>query len=656
MIAVWIAGQSVRSDLEVPLVPFREALAERIILFDGAMGSEIYAQGVFINRSYDEVNLGQPSLVEDIHRNYLKAGAEVLTTNSFGANRLRLREFGLEDRTADINRTAVDLARKVAGKKAWVAASMGPTGATLTPVGKVTPGEAMAAFKEQAGYLAEANPDLFVLETFTTLTELWQAVRAVRAVCDLPIVAMLGFPLIGPEKAEVQGLSPEDAARAMSGWPVDAIGTNCANGPRGVLTIVERMARHTHLPIVAMPNAGLPQVVEGRTLYLAGPEYMAEFARRLAQAGVRGVGGCCGTTPQMIKEMRVFLRSISPVHSAPVTAGSDPAEPSERSAPQGQAPVPVAERTEFARRLYGGKFCVSVELDPPRGVDPSKAVEGARMLWQAGIDVVNIADGPRAVARMGPSALSHLVRRLTPELETVVHYCCRDRNLLGIQMDLLGSHAVGLRNVLAVTGDPPKMGTYPDATAVFDIDSIGLISFIQLLNRGLDFAGQPIGGQTALFVGAGCNPGHVDPELEAERYRRKVDAGAEFFFSQPVFDTRLLYDFLDRTADCRPVPFLVGIMPLVSSKNAEFLHNEVPGMQIPQVVLDAMRAATTKDAQRKVGMQVAREALADVKRHPRIRGTYVFPPFGSYGAVLKVLDGILDGAPSELTPLATTPA
>jgi methionine synthase / methylenetetrahydrofolate reductase(NADPH) len=625
------------------LIPFRDALSERIVLFDGAMGSEIYAQGVYINRSYDEVNLSQPDLVEDIHRHYLKAGAEVLTTNSFGANRLRLREFGLEDRTADINRKAVALARGVAGKKAWVAASMGPTGATLTPVGKVTPGEAMANFKEQAGFLAEAEPDLFVLETFTNLPELWQAVRAVRAVCDLPIVALLGFPLIGPEKAEVQGLSPEDAARTMSGWPVDAIGTNCSNGPRGVLTIVERMAAHTRLPLVAMPNAGLPQVVDGRTLYLAGPEYMAEYARRLAQAGVRGVGGCCGTTPQMIKEMRVFLRSISPVHQAPVTAVEDPGERAAPTQAAGQPPIPVAERTEFARRLYGGKFCVSVELD--------RAVEGARMLYEAGIDVVNIADGPRAVARMGPSALSHLVQRRTPELETVVHYCCRDRNLLGIQMDLLGAHAVGLRNVLAVTGDPPKMGTYPDATAVFDIDSIGLISFIQLLNRGLDFAGQPIGGQTALFVGAGCNPGHIDPELEAERFRRKVDAGAEFFFSQPVFDTRLLYDFLDRTADCRPVPFLVGIMPLVSTKNAEFLHNEVPGMQIPDAVLRAMRAATTKEAQRKVGMDVAREALSEVKRHPRIRGTYVFPPFGSYGAVLKVLDGILDGAPGSLPPL-----
>jgi homocysteine S-methyltransferase len=460
----------------------------------------------------------------------------------------------------------------------------------------------------------------------------------VRAVCDLPIVACLTFPVGGLDQTRLEGASPAQAARLMGSWPVEAIGTNCAQGPRGVQTILEEMAAHTDKPLVAMPNAGLPQVVDGRTFYLASPEYMAEYARRFAQTGVRVIGGCCGTTPAMVKEMRTFLRSISPVHQGPVLPGPRATGPEE---PVGAEPVPVAERTEFARRLYSGKFCVSVELDPPRGIDPVKAVEGAAMLHQAGIDVVNIADGPRAVARMGPAALSHLVRRRSPALETVVHYCCRDRNLLGMQMDLLGSHAVGLRNILAVTGDPPKMGTYPNATAVFDIDSIGLISFVQLLNRGLDFSGQPVGGQTALFVGAGCNPGHVDIGLEAERFGRKVVAGAEYFFSQPVFDSSLLYSFLDRTEVFPRVPFLVGIMPLVSLKNAEFLHNEVPGMQIPEPVLRAMRAAPSREAQREVGIQIARETLLEVKRHPRISGVYVYPPFGSYQAVLRVLEGVL---------------
>ncbi len=619
---------------------FREALSQRIVLFDGAMGTEIYNRGVFINRSYDEVNLTAGAMVEEIHGAYKNAGAEVLTTNTFGANHFRLLPFGLEDRHDEINAEGVRLARAVAGDTAWVAGSMGPIGAQLTPVGRITPGEAFSVFRSQATILAESGVDLFVLETFSHVAELWQAVRAIRSVSDLPLVACLTFPMTNSDQETMAGTRPEEVTKTMSNWRIDALGTNCSNGPRGILDLIERMARVTHLPLAAMPNAGLPQMVDGRTLYLAGPEYMAEYARRLAQSGVRIIGGCCGTTPRMIREMRTFLRSVSPVHTTTPVA----AEPTDttKKTQLGSEPVPTAERTEFARRLLGGKFCISVELDPPRGIDPGRAVEGAHMLYGAGVDVVNIADGPRAIARMGPTALSHLVQRRTPEMETVVHYCCRDRNLLGMQMDLLGSHAVGLRNILAVTGDPPKMGTYPDATAVFDIDAIGLISFIQLLNRGLDFSGEPVGAATALFVGAGCNPGAVDMDYEAERYGRKVEAGAEFFFSQPVFAPDLLEQFLDRTKQWDHVPFMVGIMPLVSTRNAEFLHNEVPGMQIPDAVRNAMKAAPTKEAQRKVGIEVARETLGALRHHPRVRGTYVFPPFGSYRAVLRVIEGYID--------------
>ncbi|MEC8422706.1 MAG: bifunctional homocysteine S-methyltransferase/methylenetetrahydrofolate reductase, partial [Myxococcota bacterium] len=423
-------------------------------------------------------------------------------------------------------------------------------------------------------------------------------------------------------------------------WGVDVIGTNCSHGPRGIQRIVERMATATDMPLIAMPNAGMPQMVEGRTIYLAGPEYMAEYARRLAQVGAGVIGGCCGTTPAMVKQMGVFLRSISPSHRGPIVPVESKTE--DTPVPIGEDPVPAAERSEFARRLLSGKFCVSVELDPPKGVEAKRAMEGAALLYRKGVDVVNIADGPRAVARMGPAALSQLVRQRVPPMETVVHYCCRDRNLLGMQMDLLGAHAMGLRNILAVTGDPPKMGTYPDATAVFDIDSIGLISFIQLLNRGLDFSGAPIGGRTALFVGAGCHPGAVDMDLEADRFLRKAAAGAEYFFSQPIFDSSLLHSFLDKTEAASDVPFLVGIMPLVSAKNAEFLHNEVPGMQVPAAVMKAIKAAPSREAQREVGMRVAREALLEVKAHPRVRGVYVYPPFGSYRAVLRVLEGIID--------------
>lgn len=624
---------------------FREALSERVIVFDGAMGTEIYKHGVFINRCYDELNLSQPDIVATIHGEYRKAGADVLTTNTFGANRLRLGAYGLEDRVRDINAAAVKLAKGAAKANSratpWVAGSMGPTGTLLAPVGKVTPGDAYTTFREQAEVLAECGVDLFVLETFTHLAELWQAVRAVRSVSDRPIVASMSFPFVGPGQNQLEGDSPEVAARTVRNWPIDVFGTNCSNGPRGVQHALERLAACTDMKLIAMPNAGLPQVVEGRTIYLAAPEYMAEHARRFVQIGASIVGGCCGTTPRMIKEITTFVRTVTADARTRVVMQSaeQQAEAMVQAGATQLTPTPPAEKSDFGRKLYSGQFCVSVELDPPRGVEAQKAVDGAKMLLAAGVDVVNIADGPRAVARMGPSALAQLVRREC-DMEAVVHYCCRDRNLLGMQMDLLGANALGLRNILAITGDPPKMGTYPNATAVFDIDAIGLITFIQMLNRGLDFSGSPIGGKTELLVGAGCNPGHVDLNLEVERFGRKIAAGAEYFFSQPVFDPELLLRFFELTDKFPKVPFLVGIMPLVSAKNAEFLHNEVPGMQVPEVIRKRLADAGGRDEQREVGIQVAREALAQVVDHPRVNGVYVYPPFGSYKAVLRIIDVI----------------
>lgn len=615
---------------------FREALDSRVLLFDGAMGTEIYARGVFINRCYDELNLSQPELVSEIHQAYVRAGADVITTNTFGANRYRLQSYGLESRVADVNAQGVKLARAMAKDRAFVAASIGPTGAVLAPVGKVTAADAYAAFREQAEVLINAGADVIVLETFSHLAELEQAVRAVRDLsATIPVVASMTFPFVGPGQQQIEGDSPEFAARTVSTWAIDAFGTNCCNGPRGVQHVLEQIVAVSNMKLLAMPNAGLPQVVEGRTLYLAAPEYMAEYSRRFVQLGASIVGGCCGTTPDMIKQTRAFIRSVAAERRVVAISTVDQVKP------QGETPVPIVERTEFARKLYSGKFCISVELDPPRGVDAQKAVEGAAMLQAAGVDMVNIADGPRAVARMGPSALAHLVKAHCG-MDSVVHYCCRDRNLLGMQMDLLGNNAVGLRNVLAITGDPPKMGTYPDATAVFDIDSIGLISFIQMLNRGMDFSGQPVGGKTAIFVGAGCNPGHIDLAVEVSRFGRKVEAGAEFFFSQPLFDAEVLLRFLDATDHFKKVPFLVGIMPLVSLKNAEFLHNEVPGMQVPEPILQRLRDAPDRDAQREVGIECAREALRSLMNHPRIAGAYIYPPFGSYKAVLRVMEVLKD--------------
>ncbi len=615
-----------------------EALGGRVLFLDGAMGTQLYGRGVFINRCYDELNLSQPELVRAVHRDYMKSGVDILTTNTFGANRFRLQAFGLEDRHEAIVRAGVALAREVARDRAWVAGSIGPTGATLAPVGKLSPGDAYRAFRDQARVLVDAGVDLLLLETFTATEELWQAFRACRQVAPgLPVITCMSFNFDTVQMRQINGPEPERAARTMHNWGADAIGVNCSNGPNVVLSVLERMAVVTDKPLVAMPNAGMPQEVDGRTLYLAAPEYMAEYARRLVNKGASVVGGCCGTTPEMIREMRSYVRSVVPGIREVVTH----VEEAERGDDQGFEATPIPERSEFARRLYSGKFCISVELDPPRGLDPTRSVEGAAFLRENGIDVINIADGPRAMARMGPGALAQLVKQ-DSGMESVIHYCCRDRNLLGMQMDLLGANALGHRNILAVTGDPPKMGSYPDATAVFDIDSIGLIHFIQRMNRGYDFSGRPMGDKTHFFVGAGCNPAHPELEREVERFGKKIEAGAEFFFSQPVYEPELLFRFLELTERFPRVPFLVGILPLASYKNAEFLHNEVPGMQVPQEIRDRLKAAETRRDQRRIGIQVARAALAEAKAHPRISGAYIYPPFGSYKAVLRVVEALED--------------
>ncbi|MCB9746534.1 MAG: bifunctional homocysteine S-methyltransferase/methylenetetrahydrofolate reductase [Alphaproteobacteria bacterium] len=611
------------------------SLGQRVLFLDGALGTEFYARGVFINRSYDELNVIQPELVRKVHEDYVRAGADLITANTFGANRVRLQPFGLEQRAEEIARAGVRLARQATRGRAAVLGSIGPTGAQLRPVGRLSPGSAYHAFRDQAEVMADEGIDAFLLETFTSLPELWQAVRAVKdGAPGVPILTCMSFNF-EPDGTQVEGEDPEEAARVMSGWGVAGLGVNCSNGPQVVLSVLERMAKVTDKPLIAYPNAGQPQVVEGRTLYLAAPEYMAEYARRMVQKGASVVGGCCGTTPAMLKEMRSFVRSVTPGMREVV----EPVEEAEGVDADPLEEVPVEERSEFARKISAGEFVISVELDPPRGLDPSRALEGAEFLRARGIDVINIADGPRAVARMGPMALAQLARQRCG-IESVIHYCCRDRNLLGMQMDLLGAHALGLHNVLAVTGDPPKMGTYPNATAVFDIDSIGLLHFITRMNRGLDFSGRPMGGRTQFFVGAGCNPAHVELEREVERFGKKIEAGAKFFFSQPVYDPDVLQRFLDMTERFPKVPFLVGILPLASYKNAEFLHNEVPGMQVPQEIRDRLKAAPTRKDQRRIGIEVARQTLAEVYEHPRIQGAYIYPPFGSYPAVMKVVEAL----------------
>ena len=611
------------------MTDFRQALHDRVLLADGAMGTEFYRRGVFINRCYDELNLSRPDLVREIHDDYAKAGADILSTNTYGASRLRLAKHGLEDRLTDVIGAGVKAARQAAGTDRFVAGSMGPLPLLLRPAGPLTTGGAREAYREQAEALLNAGVDLIALETFRQLTMLREAVDAVRELsADVPIVASFAFK---PVRHYFVGPSPEDVARQLSSWPIDVIGTNCVNGPSAMLDFIERMEGVAELPLAAMPNAGVPEMLDGRSLYLASPEYMAEYARRFVARGVKMVGGCCGTTPDMIKEMRSFLASVEPsrarVRSRPSTG------------PQAKAlePVPLLDRSRWATRLDADEFAVSVELDAPRGLDPQRCIDGARILADGGVQAINIADGPRATARMSALALALRVGQEV-DIDVIVHYCCRDRNLLGMQMDLLGAHALGIHNVLCVTGDPPKMGNYPDATGVFDLDSVELIRGVRNLNRGIDFGGDPIGARTQFVIGCGCNPGYEPLDREVDKFSRKLDAGAEFVFSQPLYDPELLEAFLQHIRPLRRIPFFVGILPLASLRNAEFLHNEVPGMQIPGPIRARMAHAEGREAQRAEGLRIAAEALRHARSFDEISGAYIFPPFGRYKSVLQVLE------------------
>ncbi|MGQ0553992.1 MAG: bifunctional homocysteine S-methyltransferase/methylenetetrahydrofolate reductase [Planctomycetota bacterium] len=620
--------------------PFLEALSSRVILGDGGMGSEIYARGVFINRCYDELNLSSEALVRGIHRDYLRAGSELIETNTYGANRVKLAAHGLEARLLEILRSGVAIARSEAGGKAYVAGSIGPLGQGAKE-GGLTEEDQRAAYAEVATALAEAGADLLFLDTFTSVHDLDRAITACRRATELPVVASFSF-----HRGFIMGhtdflVAPEDVAGMATRAGAHVVGANCGDGPHTTLDVVQALGAATGLPVAAMPNVGGPALIEGRSVYLSSPEYLAEYSRRFVQKKARLIGGCCGVTPQQIHEVSSFLLSIQPrsvrVGWAQATTGVEAVseEPGGTPAAQRLPARPRASRTPWGA-LIGTRFAVSVELDPPPGLDASASVESARFLRDHGIDAVNIADGPRAIARMGPAALAQQVRAATG-METIIHYCCRDRNLLAMQMDLIGNNALGLRNLMLITGDPPKMGNFPNATAVFDTDSIGLIGFAKMLNEGLDLSGKPLGGQTDFVIGTGCNPGAMDLEVEARRFGEKVKAGAEYVFSQPVYDPRLLERFLAATEEVPNIPFFVGILPLASLKNAEFLTREVPGMAVPEPVMKRLRDAKSRDEQREVGIRVAAESLAAALAHKRVKGAYIFPPFGKYEPILRVL-------------------
>ncbi len=603
---------------------------DQVILFDGAMGTVLYARGVFINQCYDELVLRQPDLVREIHAAYVKAGAEVLETNTFGANRTKLTQYGLEGQVAAINTRAAELARETAGEDRLVAGAVGPLGVRLEPYGATSRDEARAMFAEQMAALKAGGADCFLLETFADLEELEQAILAARDVdAGMPVIAQA---TVGPDLRTAYGASPEDIARALDRWGVDVIGLNCSVGPQTILEAIERMATVTSRKLSAQPNAGMPRDVGGRSMYMASPEYMATYARHLIQAGAKIVGGCCGTTPEHIKAMVEGVRPLNPRAGIVVrdTAEYRAAHP---EAPTGRTPVALAQRSRFGAKLAAGQFVTSVEIVPPRGVDTVKLEQDAATLFRAGVDAINVPDGPRAQSRMGAIATSLIIER--HGIEAVTHYCCRDRNLLGMLSDLLGASALGLRNLLLITGDPPKMGPYPDATAVFDIDAIGLTNLVSKLNRGLDPGANPIGEPTRFVIGVGVNPAAIDPAHELKRFHWKVEAGAEYAITQPVFDPQQLEVFLASIEDVR-IPVVAGIWPLVSARNAEFLANEVPGVTVPQAVLDRMRKANDKSKEHALaeGIAIAREALDRVR--PYVQGVQVSAPFGKVELAMEV--------------------
>jgi len=625
---------------------FSAIFANRPLLADGAMGTVLYARGIFINRCYDELNLSDPGLILAVHEEYLQAGAEILETNTFGANRFRLARHGLADKVAEINTAGVRIARQAAERlkdkqagDAWVAGAIGPLGVRLEPLGKIGLDEARAAFAEQMSALVEAGVDFFIIETMSALNEAHEALKAARETA--PELAVVVMVTVDDDGNCLDGASPQQAASLLTEWGASAIGVNCSTGPTTVLTAIEAMRGATHLPLAAMPNAGLPRAVEGRNIYLCSPEYMASFARKAINAGAQLVGGCCGTTPNHIRAMRSAIRSfdaqarIEVTDVAPVLNAETP-------------PAPLGARSQIGSLLEQGKeqgkFVTLVEIAPPRGIDCSTEIEGARLLASLGVPAINVPDAPRASARMSAQSLCIQIQQHT-SIETILHYTCRDRNILRIQSDLLGASSIGLHNILCLTGDPSKLGNYPDATAVFDVDSIGLVNIVRRLNHGLDIGANAIGASTNFTIGISANPGAPDIENEVRRYIYKVEAGAEYVITQPVFDLRLLENFLERIESYR-IPVIAGIWPLANLRNAEFMKNDLR-VSMPEEIMLRMAQADSPDAARHEGILIAQEMLEAVR--PYVQGVQVSAPSGRYTVAAEVLANVL---PPPQNPLS----
>ena len=626
----------------------RAALVQRlldpnqVVVFDGATGTMLYAKGVFINQCYDELNLRAPDLVREVHRAYVRAGAEIIETNTFGASRTKLTPYGLESQVHEINRAAASIAREEAGENVLVAGAIGPLGIRLEPYGPTSLTEARQVFAEQIAGLKEGGADVFLLETFADIQEIEQALLAAREVDpSIPVIAQM---TITADCRSPYGVSVEDIAKTLDALGADVIGLNCSVGPQLILEAIEKMVKVTRKKLSAQPNAGMPREVSGRSMYMASPEYMATYAHHLVQAGAKIVGGCCGTTPEHIAAIVEGIRPLSPRQARVPKRVPRQDEPTLPPEDKGVEPVPLAERSKWGGKIARGEFVTSVEIVPPRGVDASKMIRDTQALKAAGVDAVNVPDGPRAQSRMG-ALLTALLIEQQVGIETVIHYCCRDRNLLGMLSDLLGASAIGLRNMLLITGDPPKMGPYPNATAVFDIDAIGLTNLVNKLNHGLDPGGNAIGAPTSFTIGVGVNPGAIDVAHELKRFAWKVDAGAEFAITQPVFDVEQLERFL-ASIDGFRIPIVAGIWPLLSLRNAEFMANEVPGVVVPDHVIERMRRASAKSKEHGVqeGIAIGREMLERVR--PSVQGVQVSAPFGKVELALEGVRDTLAGVAS----------
>lgn len=624
---------------------FLETLDVRPVVFDGAMGTMLYEQGYFINRSFDEANLAKPDAVRKIHEAHVKAGAEVIETNTFSANRFLLARYGAADKVGAINEAGVKLARAACGEEAWVAGAIGPTGEGLGIMPEYKQKEVRAAYEEQTRALVDGGIDLLVLETFHHLREMRIALEVARANFDGPIVAQMSFQEDGHL---LDGTAPARVAELLNSWGAHVVGVNCCEGPAIVHDVAAAMVA-TGIPVSAMPNAGRPRRLDQRTLYMATAEYFGVYARRMLKAGIRAVGGCCGTRVEHVAAVAAAVRMVG--------GGTARAEAAaKKSAPatitvEGIVPTPTEEKSGLAgkvmevwrERLASGtqrrapsgpsEFVVSVEVNPSPGLSTAKPIKAARKLKAAGVDVINIADGPRAAVRMSNSALA-LEMKKELGTEVILHVCCRDRNLLGLQSDVLGAHVLDLKNLVVITGDPPKMGDYPKATAVFDLDSIELLKLIDGLNKGVDPAGKMVGEKTSFFLATGSEPAAFDYDRELRRLEMKIKAGAEMVMTQPVYDAAVVERFLDDTAGFE-VPILLGVCPLVSYRNAEFLHNEVPGMSVPEEIRQRMKDAGTGAPGVAEGVAIAREmveAFAD-----RIVGCYLMPQLGRYSSAIDVL-------------------